>query len=113
MASSIGMRLVVADNSGLRLVKCIQKAMKVGDVVKVATVRSKRQMAKMHKVVLITTKKPFRRADGSVIRFDSNACVALDEKLTPIANRVVSPIPYELRTKKIPKLFTLSKYQPL
>ena len=113
MSSSIGMRLVVADNSGLRLVKCIQKALKVGDIVRVVTVRSNKQMAKMHKAVLISTKKPFRRPDGTHVRFDTNACVILDDKGSPIANRVTAPIPYELRAKQMAKLFSLSKFKPI
>lgn len=107
------MRLVVADNSGLRLVRCIQKAMKVGDVVRVATVRSSKQTAKMHKVVLISTRKPFRRRDGTVLRFDTNSCVSLDEKGSPVANRITAPIPYELRIRHMAKLFSLTKFKPV
>ena len=107
------MRLLVADNSGVRLVKCIQKAMKVGDVVRVVTVKSSKQMAKMHKAVMISTKKPYRRPDGTRLRFDTNSCVILDEKGSPVANRVTAPIPYELRAKKMTKLFSLSKLKPV
>lgn len=107
------MRLLVADNSGVRLVKCIQKALKVGEVLRVVTVRSKKQTNKLQKAVMISTKKPFRRPDGSRVRFDTNACVILDEKGSPVANRVTAPIPFELRAKKMTKLFSLSKFKPV
>ena len=114
MASSIGMRVLVADNSGLSLVKCIQRnALKIGDVVRVATVRSSKQTAKLHKAVLVSLRKQTRRPDGSRIRFDTNACVILDEKMSPVANRVTAPMPLELRAKKMTKLFSLSKFKPV
>lgn len=102
--------LQVADNSGGRKVKCIKvlggskrRYAGVGDVVRVA-VRETTPDGKVKKgdvkfAVVVRTAAPIKRSDGSVIRFDSNACVLLNEAKQPIGTRIFGPVPRELRER--------------
>ena len=92
--------LDVADNSGARRVMCIKvlggskrKYATIGDVMKAVVVR---------------TAKDIRRADGSVIRFDKNAAVLVDNKKEPIGTRIFGPVPRELRAKNHMKIISLA-----
>ena len=116
-------RLVVADNSGARVVQCIKvlggskrRYANIGDVivvaVKEATPRAKAgtsvKKGDVVKAVVVRTAKGVRRPDGSVIRFDSNAVVLLNANLQPIATRVFGPVTRELRTDKFMKIVSLA-----
>jgi large subunit ribosomal protein L14 len=101
-------RLEVADNSGAREVLCIKvlggskrRYARIGDVIKVsikeAIPRGKVKKGEVANALVIRTRKPLRRADGSVIRFDSNAVVLLNAQLQPIGTRIFGPVTRELR----------------
>jgi large subunit ribosomal protein L14 len=101
--------LEVADNSGARRVECIKvlggskrRYARVGDVivvsVKDAIPRGKVKKGDVFKAVLVRTRKGVRRADGSLIRFDSNAAVLLSAQGQPIGTRVFGPVSRELRS---------------
>jgi large subunit ribosomal protein L14 len=97
--------LDVADNSGARRVMCI-KVLKgeyahIGDVIKV-TVKEAIPRGKVKKgdvlfALIVRTKKGVRRSDGSVVRFDGNAAVLLNNQKQPIGTRVFGPVTRELR----------------
>lgn len=100
--------LTVADNSGARKVMCIKvlggskrQYAAVGDVIKVAVKEaipgSKVKKGDVYFAVVVRTKSPVRRADGTVIRFDSNAAVLLNNTKQPIATRIFGPVTRELR----------------
>src|SRR3546814_13888775 len=100
--------LSVADNSGAREVQVIQvkgstyrRYAGVGDLVKVsvkdAVPRGKVKKGEVHDAVVVRTRFPIKRADGSVIRFDSNAAVLLTTTLEPLGTRIFGPVPRELR----------------
>ena len=115
-----GTKLKVADNSGARVVQCFnilggtkKRSAKIGDVI-VASVKEAepRRDVKTHaivKAVVVRTKQPYRRADGSYIRFDENACCILADKHNPKGNRILGPIPRELREKGFEKIVTLAR----
>lgn len=107
----LGTRLNVADNTGVKLVECIQvlgsskrRYARLGDVI-VASVKKAepRKEIKKHDVVrvlIVRQKKEYRREDGSYIRFDDNACVILDEKSKrPKGGRIIGPVAREVRQK--------------
>ena len=60
------------------------------------------------KAVVVRTKKDFKRADGTTIRFDKNAAVLLDKQEEPMATRIFGPVTRELRTKKFMKIISLA-----
>lgn len=102
--------LDVADNSGARRVMCIKvlggskrRYANVGDVIKVSvkesSPRGKVKKGEVHSAVVVRTKKGVRRQDGSLIRFDGNACVMLNAQLQPIGTRIFGPITRELRER--------------
>jgi large subunit ribosomal protein L14 len=102
--------LVAADNSGARLVQVIQvkgatrrRYAHVGDVIKVtikdAIPRGKVKKGEVHDAVVVRTRFPIKRADGSVIRFDTNAAVLIDNKAEPIGTRIFGPVTRELRDR--------------
>lgn len=103
-------QLEVADNSGARRVMCIKvlggskrRYAAIGDVIKVsikeASPRGKVKKGDVMNAVVVRTKKGVRRPDGSLIRFDSNACVILNNQDQPIGTRIFGPITRELREK--------------
>ena len=103
-------RLKVADNSGAREVLCIKvlggskrRYAGIGDVIKVsikeAAPRGRVKKGEVHDAVVVRTRHPIRRADGSAIRFDSNAAVLLTNKLEPIGTRIFGPVTRELRDR--------------
>ncbi|WP_043768375.1 50S ribosomal protein L14 [Algiphilus aromaticivorans] len=102
--------LLAADNSGAKLVQVIRvqgstgrRYAHVGDVVKVsvkdAIPRGKVKKGEVHNAVVVRTRHPVRRNDGSAIRFDTNAAVLLDNKGDPIGTRIFGPVTRELRAK--------------
>ena len=111
--------LYVADNSGARKIYCIKvlggskrRFASIGDVivvsVKDAIPRGKVKKGEILKAVVVRTKKDFKRADGTTIRFDKNAAVLLDKQEEPIATRIFGPVTRELRTKKFMKIISLA-----
>jgi len=102
--------LDVADNSGARRVQCIKvlggshrRYASVGDIIKVtvkeAIPRARVKKGDVMNAVVVRTKFGIRRADGSVIRFDDNAAVILNNNKAPIATRIFGPVTRELRPK--------------
>jgi len=100
--------LNAADNSGARTVMCIKvlggsrrRYATVGDVIKVsikdAIPRGKVKKGEVHDAVVVRTRFPIKRADGSVIRFDTNAAVLLTSKQEPLGTRIFGPVTRELR----------------
>ena len=111
--------LDVADNSGAKRVMCIKvlggskrKYASVGDIIvvsiKEAIPRGRVKKGDVAKAVVVRVKKEIRRADGSVIRFDSNAAVLVDAKSEPVGTRIFGPVPRELRAKKHMKIISLA-----
>jgi large subunit ribosomal protein L14 len=111
--------LDVADNSGAKLVQCIQvlggsrrRYAGLGDVivvsVKEALPESKVKKGTTAKAVVVRTKKSCRRPDGSYIRFDSNSAVILNNQKEPIGTRIFGPVARELRAKKFMKIVSLA-----
>ena len=111
--------LNVADNSGARRVMCIKvlggsrrRYAEVGDIIKVsvkdAIPRGKVKKGEVCNAVVVRTRKGVRRPDGSVIRFDSNAAVLLNNQQQPIGTRIFGPVTRELRTENFMKIISLA-----
>ncbi|MDQ8037001.1 MAG: 50S ribosomal protein L14 [Moraxellaceae bacterium] len=111
--------LEVADNSGARRVQCIKvlggshrRYATVGDVIKVtvkeAIPRGKVKKGDVMNAVVVRTKKGVRRADGSLIRFDDNAAVLLNNQKAPIGTRIFGPVTRELRNEQFMKIISLA-----
>ena len=62
----------------------------------------------VHRAVIVRTRKDVRRADGSVIRFDSNAAVLINDAGEPIGTRVFGPVARELRERRFMKIVSLA-----
>lgn len=112
-------RLSVADNSGARELQCIKvlggshrRYAGIGDIIKVsikdALPRGRVKKGDVYNALIVRTKKGVRRSDGSVIRFDGNAAVLLNNKLEPIGTRVFGPIARELRSERFTKIVSLA-----
>ena len=112
-------RLAVADNSGAREVLCIRvlggtkkRYAGIGDVivltVKDATPGGNVKKGAVVKAVVVRTKKEIRRADGSYIRFDDNACVILNNAGEMMGTRIFGPVARELREKQYMKIVSLA-----
>ncbi len=100
--------LDVADNSGARRVMCIKvtggshrRYARIGDVIKVsvkeALPRSKVKKGDVVLAVVVRTKSGVRRTDGSMIRFDNNAAVLINQQNQPVGTRIFGPVTRELR----------------
>ncbi len=111
--------LEVADNSGARRVMCIKvlggshrRYAAVGDIIKVtvkeAIPRGKVKKGQVMKAVVVRTKKGVRRTDGSLIKFDDNAAVLLNNQDAPIGTRIFGPVTRELRSEKFMKIISLA-----
>ena len=109
----------VADNSGAKKVQCIKvlggshrRTASVGDVVVVsvkdAAPRTRVKKGEVHRAVIVRTAKDIRRPDGSVIRFDSNSAVLVNNKNEPIGTRIFGPVVRELRAKQFMKIVSLA-----
>ena len=109
----------VADNSGARRIQCIKvlggskrRYAGVGDVIKVsikeAIPRGKVKKGEVYNAVVVRTRKGVRRGDGSVIRFDTNAAVLLNNQLQPIVTRMFGPVTRELRGEQFMKIISLA-----
>ena len=112
-------RLKVADNTGAREVMCInvpggtgKRQARIGDII-VVTVKKASPDASIKegtvaRAVVVRTAKPYRRPDGSYIRFDENAAVVLDDKNNPRGTRIFGPVARELREKNYTKIISLA-----
>lgn len=111
--------LDVADNSGARRIQCIKvlggshrRYAGIGDVIKVsvkdAIPRGKVKKGEVYNAVVVRTSKGVRRPDGSLIRFDGNAAVLLNNQLQPIGTRIFGPVTRELRSEKFMKIISLA-----
>ncbi len=111
--------LDVADNSGAKKVMCIKvlggshrRYAGIGDVIKVsvkdAIPRGKVKKGEVYNALIVRTSKGVRRVDGSVIRFDGNAAVILNNQMQPIGTRVFGPVTRELRNEKFMKIVSLA-----
>ena len=118
--------LEIADNSGVKMAQCIKVLGKcssgkgkctrptatVGDVVCVAIKKHlpncQLDKKKVHKCVIIRTRQPVRRADGSYVRFDSNAAVIIDADNNPVGTRIFGAVARELREKNFMKIISLA-----
>ena len=111
--------LEVADNSGARRVMCIKvlggskrRYARVGDIIKVtvkeAIPRGKVKKGQVMRAVVVRTRKGVRRADGSLVKFDENAAVLLNNTDAPIGTRIFGPVTRELRGEKFMKIISLA-----
>ena len=112
-------RLDVADNTGAKMVCCIKvlggsrkRYAAVGDIivvsVKEAIPEGILKKGEVARAVVVRTKKPIRRDDGSYLRFDHNAVVIIDAALNPRGTRVFGPVARELRDKNFIKILSLA-----
>jgi large subunit ribosomal protein L14 len=111
--------LDVADNSGARRLMCIKvlggshrRYARIGDIIKVsvkeAIPRGKVKKGDVYNAVVVRTRKGVRRQDGSLIRFDGNAAVLLNNQLQPIGTRIFGPVTRELRSERFMKIISLA-----
>ena len=112
-------RLKVADNTGAKEIMCIRclggsyrKYAGIGDIivasVKTATPGGVVKKGDVVKAVVVRTKKPIRRADGSYLRFDENAAVIIKDDKTPRGTRIFGPVARELRDGEYMKILSLA-----
>jgi len=112
-------RLTVADNSGARVIMCVnilggshKRYARVGEVI-VAAVKEAIPGAQVKKgevvrAVVVRTAQPYRRPDGSYIRFDDNAAVLLTDQMNPRGTRIFGPVARELREKNYMRIVSLA-----
>lgn len=113
-------RLIAADNSGARSLQCIKvlgstrrRYAKVGDII-VASVKTANPTGGVKRktvvrAVVVRTKSPLRRRDGSLISFDDNAAVVLaEDDKTPRGTRIFGPVPRELREHGYSRIISLA-----
>ena len=112
-------RLQSADNSGARSLLCIKvlggskrRYAGVGDIIKVsvksAVPNGRVKKGELYNAVVVRTVHGVRRADGSKLKFDSNAAVLLNNRNEPIGTRVFGPVTRELRSEKFMKIVSLA-----
>lgn len=117
----ISMRTIldIADNTGARRASCInviarsgKKYAHIGDIVvcniKEATPDAIVKKGEVVKGVVVRTKFPIKRLDGSYLKFDTNAIVIIDNQLNPRGTRIFGPVARELREKKFMKIISLA-----
>lgn len=111
--------LRVADNSGARRVQCIKvlggagrRYASVGDIIvvsiKEAIPTGRVKKGDVRRAVVVRVAKDIKRPDGSVIRFDTNAAVLVNNNGEPIGTRIFGPVPRELRAKNHMKIISLA-----
>jgi large subunit ribosomal protein L14 len=111
--------LRVADNTGARSLMCIKvlggskrKYAGIGDIIKVsikdAAPRGRVKKGEVYNAIVVRTAKGVRRIDGSLLKFDDNAAVILNNKLEPIGTRIFGPVTRELRNARFMKIVSLA-----
>ena len=108
----------MADNTGAKIAWNIgvlgrnQRYAGIGDVIKVhikeAAPDGTVKKGEVHDAVIVRPRQIICRADGSVLRFDRNACVIIDKELNPKGTRIFGPVARELREKKFMKIISLA-----
>ncbi|OGO22357.1 MAG: 50S ribosomal protein L14 [Chloroflexi bacterium RBG_16_51_9] len=112
-------RLKVADNTGARQIMCIgllggtgRKYAHVGDVIVASVKRAipggAVKKGEVVRAVVVRTVEPYRRPDGSSIRFDDNAAVIITDKNNPRGTRIFGPVAREMREKQFTKIISLA-----
>jgi len=112
--------LTVADNSGAKTIRCFRvlggsrkRYAYVGDLiiasVQVAEPRKQVKKKDIVKAVIVRTREPIRRSDGTQIRFSDNAAVLINEKGEPRGTRVFGPLPREVKEKRFEAVFGLAE----
>ncbi len=111
-------RLVVADNTGAKIAKCFRilgqrkQTAGLGDIIRVsiqeAAPTGAVKKGQVCLALIVRTAHPIHRADGSIVRFDQNACVIVDNKHNPLGSRVFGPVARELRDKNYMKVVSLA-----
>lgn len=112
-------RLKVADNTGARQIMCIgllggtgRKYARVGDVIVASVKRAipggAVKKGEVVRAVIVRTVEPYRRPDGSSIRFDENAAVIITDKNNPRGTRIFGPVAREMREKQFTKIISLA-----
>lgn len=113
-------RLIATDNSGARSLQCIRvlggtgrRYARVGDIivasVKTASPTGDVKRKSVVKAVIVRSKSPIKRNDGSLIKFDDNAAVVLaEDNKTPRGTRIFGPVPRELREKGFSRIVSLA-----
>ncbi|RLC38558.1 MAG: 50S ribosomal protein L14 [Candidatus Nealsonbacteria bacterium] len=116
----VGTKLNVADNSGAKVVQCFnipggtrKRYARIGDiivgVVKKAEPRKEVKTHDIVRAVIVRQRQPYRRKDGTYIKFDDNACCILADNKNPKGNRILGPVPRELKEKGFDKIATLAE----
>ena len=111
--------LDIADNTGARRASCIgvvgrsgKRYAVIGDIIscniKESTPDAVVKKGEVVKAVVVRTAKPIRRADGSYLKFDRNACVIIDLQMNPRGTRIFGPVARELREKNFMKIISLA-----
>ncbi len=110
--------LDVADNTGARRVQCIhvlgqrKRYAHIGDIIKVSIKEAQPlgmvKKGEVHNALIVRTKQPIRRVDGSILRFDHNAVVLIDDQKNPRGTRIFGPVARELREKNFMKIISLA-----
>ncbi|HEY5550193.1 MAG TPA: 50S ribosomal protein L14 [Candidatus Saccharimonadales bacterium] len=113
-------KLIATDNSGARTLQCIRvlggtrrRYARTGDIivasVKTASPTGAVKRKSVVKAVVVRTKNPIKRSDGSLIKFDDNAAVVLaEDNKTPRGTRIFGPVPRELREKGFSRIISLA-----
>jgi large subunit ribosomal protein L14 len=112
-------RLDVADNSGARMATMIgvigkggAQSAGIGDVivanVKEASATGTVKKGEVIRAVVVRTRQPIKRSDGSILRFDNNAIVVIDKDLNPRGTRIFGPVARELRERNFMKIVSLA-----
>ena len=110
--------LDVADNTGAKRAAAIgvlgrnQRYARIGDIIKAhikeAAPDGQVKKGEVVNAVVVRTKQPVRRSDGSYLRFDNNAIVIIDKDNNPRGTRIFGPVARELREKKFMKIISLA-----
>jgi large subunit ribosomal protein L14 len=110
--------LQVADNTGARRVRCFRllgqrkRYAYIGDIIRVSVKEAQpdglAKKGQKFKALIVRTKHPISRPDGSRLRFDNNAVVLVDDTLNPIGSRIFGPVARELREKNYMKVISLA-----
>lgn len=112
--------LNVADNSGAKLIQCFnipggtrRRYAQIGDIViasvKIAEPRKLVKKKDIVKALIVRQRKPFRRNDGSYIKFDDNAAVIIEKDTEPKGGRIFGPIPREIKELGYNKIISLAE----
>ena len=111
--------LEVADNTGAKRASCIgvigrssKRWAEIGDIIscniKESSPDAVIKKGEKVKAVIVRTREPIHREDGSYLKFDGNACVIIDPQMNPRGTRIFGPVARELREKKFMKIISLA-----